>query len=180
MTRKNLFYLSLLTLFGFSIIGLLIIYYIQGIEIVDFFSKGESISKQLMIGLSTGLVTALLAILIIRLPSFQKSRLFFKNLFSRINPGFHHILFYSFCAGVGEEIFFRGAVQPFLGIWITSIIFVLLHGYISFKNLPLTLYGIFLILVSSSFGYLFDIYGIFACIAAHFLFDVILFLYIRK
>ena len=30
-------------------------------------------------------------------------------------------------SGVGEEIFFRGALQPYLGLWGTSILFGLVH-----------------------------------------------------
>ncbi|MEZ4265068.1 MAG: type II CAAX endopeptidase family protein [Myxococcota bacterium] len=31
-------------------------------------------------------------------------------------------------SGVGEEVLFRGAIQPFLGLWLTALIFGLLHG----------------------------------------------------
>jgi len=31
-------------------------------------------------------------------------------------------------SAVGEEILFRGALQPLLGLWITALIFALLHG----------------------------------------------------
>jgi membrane protease YdiL (CAAX protease family) len=31
-------------------------------------------------------------------------------------------------SAVGEELFFRGALQPLLGFWITAVLFGLLHG----------------------------------------------------
>ena len=31
-------------------------------------------------------------------------------------------------SAIGEEIFFRGALQPLLGFWITAALFGLLHG----------------------------------------------------
>ncbi|MBK7566807.1 MAG: CPBP family intramembrane metalloprotease [Bacteroidetes bacterium] len=34
------------------------------------------------------------------------------------------MLFLSFCAGVGEELLFRGAIQPWLGIWLTALLFI--------------------------------------------------------
>jgi membrane protease YdiL (CAAX protease family) len=33
----------------------------------------------------------------------------------------------AFCSSMGEEILFRSAIQPFLGIWITSFLFGALH-----------------------------------------------------
>ena len=40
-------------------------------------------------------------------------------------------LWISLAAGVGEEVLFRGALQPHLGIWVTSALFALAHlrGY---------------------------------------------------
>jgi membrane protease YdiL (CAAX protease family) len=43
------------------------------------------------------------------------------------NFGFWHWLALSIGAGVGEEILFRGALQPVLGIWFTSILFAIVH-----------------------------------------------------
>jgi membrane protease YdiL (CAAX protease family) len=31
-------------------------------------------------------------------------------------------------SGIGEEVLFRGAMQPFLGFWLTALVFGLLHG----------------------------------------------------
>ena len=50
------------------------------------------------------------------------------------NFSFQEILFLSFCAGVGEEIVFRGMIQPWLGILTTSFMFIALHGYLSYSS----------------------------------------------
>jgi len=42
--------------------------------------------------------------------------------------GLIEILLLSAAAGVGEEILFRGTVQPLLGLWVTSAIFGILHA----------------------------------------------------
>ncbi len=34
----------------------------------------------------------------------------------------------SVTSGVGEEVLFRGAIQPFVGFWLTALIFGLMHG----------------------------------------------------
>lgn len=39
------------------------------------------------------------------------------------------IAVFSGASGVAEELFFRGAMQPTLGLWVTSLIFGVAHGY---------------------------------------------------
>lgn len=106
---------------------------------------------------------------------FKSLRTFFENLLHEINPTFLNILFYSFCASVGEEVLFRGGVQPVIGIWPAAFIFVALHGYISPYNLNLTIYGILLVVICSGFGYLFNFFGLVSSISAHFVYDVSMF-----
>lgn len=43
------------------------------------------------------------------------------------NFGFWHWLALAVGAGIGEEILFRGALQPALGIWFTSALFAIVH-----------------------------------------------------
>lgn len=46
------------------------------------------------------------------------------------------IAVFSGASGVAEELFFRGAMQPDLGLWLTSLIFGLAHGYLDRRFLP--------------------------------------------
>lgn len=52
--------------------------------------------------------------------------------------GFWHWLALALSAGVGEEILFRGALQPIFGIWITSLLFAIVHVQYGFLT-PATL-----------------------------------------
>ena len=61
-----------------------------------------------------------------------------------------------------------------LGIWVTSILFVLLHGYLNPFNLPLTYYGIYMVLVIGVLGLMTEHIGIVTAMIAHTLIDVIL------
>jgi uncharacterized protein len=36
-------------------------------------------------------------------------------------------LILAIAAGIGEEVLFRGALQPVLGIWLTSLLFAVIH-----------------------------------------------------
>lgn len=84
--------------------------------------------------------------------------------------------FLSFCAGFGEEILFRCGIQHWLGIWITSILFIAIHGYFNPKKWRLSLYGLLILPFILSLGYWLEPMGIWFCIAAHFGYDLMLFL----
>lgn len=174
-TRRKLFYLSLLTLIGMSLVGILIAVFIQGKTYQQVFYTGKPLFIQILTGLFYGSLTSLLAIALVNAKGFIGIKDFFTNLIAEINPTLAHILFYSLCAGVGEEILFRAGLQPLIGIWPAAIIFVLLHGYISPANFSLSIYGLFLIIICAGFGYLYKLFGIFSAITAHFVYDIAIF-----
>lgn len=80
-------------------------------------------------------------------------------------------IIYSVGAGVGEEIIFRGALQPRFGIILTSVIFAFVHiQYFDVVSMA-TLFVISVIL-----GYERKILNTTACIITHTLYDLVLFL----
>jgi uncharacterized protein len=173
--KKRLFYLSWLTLTGMSAIGILLIIYGQKKDVAVVFSGNKMYYRQFLSGLAFGGLASILAVILLKSSMFKGVRTFFTNLINEIQPTFLNILFYSFCASVGEEILFRAGIQPFIGIWPASLLFVLLHGYINPSNINLTIYGVFLVIICSGFGYLFKFFGIGSCITAHFVYDVSMF-----
>jgi membrane protease YdiL (CAAX protease family) len=52
-------------------------------------------------------------------------------------------------AGLGEEILFRGALQPIFGLWFTSIIFAIVHIQYGF-----TLVTLLIFVISAALGYI--------------------------
>ena len=182
--EKRLKFLSWLTLFGMSAIGILLIIYYQGREVTSLLFSSEPYYKnvghkpyylQIIAGLFFGSLSALLGVALINRKQFKGVRTFFEGLIGDINPSMINILFFSFCAGVGEEILFRAGVQPIIGIWPAAILFVLLHGYINPANINLTIYGFFLIVICAGFGYLFRVFGLISAVTAHFVYDVAMF-----
>ena len=129
---------------------------------------------QLLIGGGFGFLTAKAGWGIVELPYLAATKRFFVSIFKPLQLGIGEILFISFCAGVGEELLFRGAVQPFLGIWTTSILFVLIHGYLNPFNPPMMIYGIYMTVVIAVIGYFTEFYGILTAMAAHFTIDTYL------
>lgn len=91
--------------------------------------------------------------------------------FSGLNP-----LWMALFAGLGEEVLFRGAIQQIIGLWWSSLVFVLLHsGTYQFRALTwrkaviaVLIFGISLLL-----GYIFVNLGLLAAVAAHTIFDVV-------
>ena len=179
-SQRKLFLLGFFTLFGFGGIGLSILYFTESITPFTFFTSGKLLWQQLLSGTVFGISAAVAALGIVQTKWMTKEMTFFGELIEKMAPTYAHAVFYSFCAGVGEEILFRGGIQPYLGIWITSFLFILLHGYINPYNIDLTVYGIFMILISAGLGYLFEIYGILSSITAHFLFDLVMFISLKK
>jgi len=174
MNRTTFFLLGLLTLIGFSALGGWVIEQFQDVRFVSLFQNETPWYTQIGIGLLYGTVTAMGAWLIVNSKFLTDTRTFFARMIQQLRLSIFDILFISFCAGVGEEILFRGAIQPYLGIWITAVLFVAIHGYLNPKNWRLSAYGIYMCLVIGGMGYLCDFLGITCAIAAHFAIDVVL------
>ena len=172
--NKSVLALGLLTLLGFGLGGVLIIEYAQGHSFLQEWQRGRSVITQLVAGGLAGLLASGVAIFIISRKFFEKEKTFYYNVIGRLGINRTGIIFLSLCAGIGEEIFFRAAIQPFLGIGLTSFLFVLLHGYLTPKNLRLSIYGLALTGIIIGFGYLFERVGLVAAIAAHTVFDLVL------
>jgi uncharacterized protein len=80
----------------------------------------------------------------------------------------------SLFAGFGEELLFRGALQPVFGIWLTSILFVGLHGYFKFTSRYHLVFGGMMFGLSAGLGLLFEWAGIVAAITAHAVYDMLM------
>jgi CAAX protease family protein len=179
LSRHSFFIMALVTLFGFSIVGLLIIETFHDFSIWQVIAFGSPWPYQILRGLVFGTVAAACMIWMIGTPLLVEARNFFSELISDANLKMPDLLFLSLAAGIGEEILFRAALQPFLGIWLTALIFVALHGYLNPMNLQMSIYGVLMVIISAGLGYLFEYIGIFAAMSAHFIIDLILFIYFK-
>jgi membrane protease YdiL (CAAX protease family) len=101
-------------------------------------------------------------------------------MLGRFRLNFSEVLLISLCAGVGEEILFRGAIQPFLGVAVTSVLFVAVHGYLNPKDWRLSVYGAFMTIGIASLGYLAETQGLLSAIIGHTIIDVYLLLYLQR
>lgn len=177
---KRLLLIGLGTLLFFGLGGIFIIEQFHGKSFVTILQSGWSIPLQLLTGTVYGLVSAGIALFIITRDFFAEERNFYYRLFSDWNLNYPGIIFISLCAGVGEEIFFRAGIQPLIGIWITAIIFVALHGYLNPFNWKISIYGISVLLIMAGIGYLFEYTGLITVMTAHTVFDIVLFVCMMK
>ncbi|MEX0772187.1 MAG: CPBP family intramembrane glutamic endopeptidase [Balneolales bacterium] len=146
------------------------------------FEHGLSVPVQLPVGVAAGSLAALMIRFIAARPpvsgvlnDFYIYRTFLKvrlTTFDRIQL--------SLFAGTGEELLFRGAIQPLLGIWFTSVIFVAIHGYFSFKSTGHLLFGTIMLGLSLLLGFLFEYTGLIAAMSAHTIYDMIMLNSVKK
>ena len=180
MKKNSILPLAIGTLLGFPIVGFIIHYFLFETSFILLFVSKSNLPIELVIGSITGLGFGYLAWYIISMPFMSPVLNKYRNLICTFDLDLPHIFFVSFCAGFGEEILFRGVLQPHLGVWVTAIIFVAIHGYLNPNNWRITVYGIYLTIAIGIIGYLTQYFGLITAIIAHMMIDVILFYKLTK
>lgn len=162
------------TLTVMPIIGWIIARFSDEVDLMIRWTGTASISKQLLIGIPYGLLVALIARFIVSRKFMEGVRMRYARLLGNLELNWSEIVFISLCAGVGEELLFRGAMQPLLGIVLTAFIFVAIHGYLNPRDWRISVYGVFMTIAVVGFGYLTEVYGIWSAVAAHTVVDIVL------
>lgn len=176
---SSLWILGLVTLVAFPALSWPIFYLTNQSWEEVFFCPPEN-SWSILNFAAAGIIFGLMMIWMTELPYFEKSLAKYKNLLSQFKLNVGHVIFLSFCAGVGEEIFFRGAVQPLLGIYITAFIFVAIHGYFSVKNKKVNIFALALTCFIMLLGWAAKELSLWHAIAGHFAYDLVLLAFYRK
>ncbi|MFC2035085.1 CPBP family intramembrane glutamic endopeptidase [Chloroflexota bacterium] len=159
-----------LALFGFQLLFLLIAFVItlvRGESISSIFSQTVSLLP-IFIFLLIGIVSGFLIAHLIRLPVFQESYNKVLTLILGSRLGVFDYFIIALMSGVFEEILFRGVLQPMWGIWITSIVFVLVHGYFNPFNRKTIPSALLVMCITLALGGIYIYYGLIPAIAFHF------------
>src|SRR5436309_11465074 len=86
--------------------------------------EGQPTAAQIGWGITFGLAISVPSIVVVSfVPLFSSLRRQLLDLVSRLDLDALNPLWISLCAGIGEEILFRGALQPILGNWWAISIF---------------------------------------------------------
>jgi len=170
-----LYLVGWITLIAFPLPAFLVLHYLEGWSLIDFFAFGDLKSVALGYGIEMGIIYAFLATIILAAPIFQEVPLKMDDLIRSMNLNYLDALFLSICAGIGEELLFRVGVQFYLGPFITSILFVAVHGYLNPFNWRMSLYGFVVLPLSFILGYGYEYFGLWFSITVHFAYDATLF-----
>ena len=109
LNRSTFINLALLTLFGFGLAGYFIINRLLNQDFWQVITGNTFWAYQLAIGLAYGLLVAMIGWQIIKMPFQKETRHKYAGLIQNLNLKFSDIILVSLCAGIGEELFFRGA-----------------------------------------------------------------------
>lgn len=131
-----------------------------GREDIDIY-RIEGVSTPLRLGLSPliGLAVGLVVVLAWRIAvrHFQWAQSLYHDFRHLLGPlTSREILILAAASAIGEELLFRGALLPWIGIWAQALIFAPLHIGPGLRFLPWTLSAVAL---GVAFGYLFQITG---------------------
>jgi uncharacterized protein len=176
LTGRELLSMSAGSLVFYLFIATLLFWFFHDEGLFDVFTHGFPIYMQLGIGLLSGSAAAAVIIFFSSrspmkevLNDFAVFRIIANSRFTEFDR-----IQVSLFAGVGEELLFRGAIQPLIGIWFTSLIFIAIHGYISFRSAGHVLFTLLLFGLSMMLGVLFEVAGLVSAMTAHAVYDYIM------
>lgn len=167
---------QLLTCLVMVLVALLLIRFVQHAQLPGDLLAGLPWPEQALLGTALGmLVGGASAISALRKPgadTVQRTA----DSYGRLDLHGLNPVWIALAAGIGEELLFRGALQPLLGIWLSSVLFLVLHtrAY-DFRRFDRTalLQAASVLGMSVVFGLLTRYAGLIAAILAHTLIDIL-------
>jgi membrane protease YdiL (CAAX protease family) len=98
-------------------------------------------------------------------------RRFLQDVLRHFRPTTSDIILVSIAAGLGEEIFFRAALQELTGIFPASALFALAHMGVVKKVSSLIALALFVFGMGLALGLVYERAGLFAAIIMHAVYD---------
>jgi membrane protease YdiL (CAAX protease family) len=97
-------------------------------SLVTIARDGPPVFTQMGAGIGIGaVISVLVTALVLYVPLFSRLRNKLIDLIKPLDLGSLNPIWLSICAGIGEEMLFRGSLQPILGLWGTSLLFACAH-----------------------------------------------------
>lgn len=178
LSTLKLLILSLVSANVYVFFSFLIVRYWHEGGIATIFSSSLTVWMQLGIGSGAGIILAAVVYVVISFTPVNKV-LSDYSVFSALSSTKFSLFDntqISLFAGAGEELLFRGAIQPLLGNTFTSIIFVGIHGYFKFRSPLHIAFGVMMFGLSYTLGFLFSSVGLISAMAAHAVYDLVMLL----
>jgi hypothetical protein len=175
MSKFKLHLIGLITLILFPLPVFLWQFFFFKKPLIDLLFLENFKALPIGLGISLGGSYALMVLLFLQNPFFENLPFKPQNILKSIRMNYIDAIFLSFCAGFGEELFFRIGLQWYLSPLITSFVFIALHGYFSFKYWKNSAYGFLLLPFILLLAYGVDTFGFWFVVSAHFSYNFILF-----
>lgn len=155
LRKLNIHPLLLMGLLTLTLFPLLAwgITWLKGDSFIQLFTLNLADAIYIPAFISFGVIFGLFVIWMSELNYFEPSLSKYKNLLEQYSLTHFYVIFLSLSAGFGEEIFFRGEIQPLIGIIPTAIIFVAIHGYFSIKDFRVNIFAILLTIFICGLGW---------------------------
>lgn len=180
MKKRAVYLLGLVTLLVFPIPTFFFLQVFEDIDWKEILEFDRISVLNIGLGLQLGFLYALFALLLLRSPIFDSLPGNVERVVRSMKLSVLDSIFLSFCAGFGEELLFRSGLQFYIHPVLCSIIFIAIHGYFNPMNWKISLYGFILFPFILLLSYGFYEFGLWFAIAAHFCYDLVIFLSIRK
>jgi len=166
---------QLLTCLVFLVIAAMIIL-VAYAEPLSVFVGPMSMANQLLFGLGLSALAATGSYVSFRMTASSESTRKTIAAYARLDLSGLNPLWISLAAAIGEELLFRAALQPLLGVWITSVIFLLTHTPVyQFRKLDkatlVQAAGVFG--ASVVLGFIYQYVGLLAAVLVHVAIDVV-------
>ena len=146
------------------------------------FTRPAAPMWQLVIGQGLALVAAAVSYGVYRMSSRSASTMKTIDTYARLDLRGMNPLWMALAAAVGEEMLFRAALQPLLGVWIVSLLFLATHMPVYRMRRPdratlVQAAGIFG--TSVALGFVFQYVGLIAAVLVHLWIDIVGLLVVR-
>ncbi len=172
---------QILTCLVFCLIAAPIIWFSRP-EPLTLFSRPAGPLTQLLVGQVLALIAAVGSWFMFKLTARSASSARTIDSYARLDLRGLNPLWISIAAAVGEEMLFRAALQPLLGVWIVSLLFLLTHVPVyRFRKLD----GATIAQAASVFagsvvlGFVFEYVGLLAAMLVHAWIDIVGLLIVR-
>lgn len=148
----------------------------RGGSVTDLLLQGGNLLPAVAIGLLLAVAIAVSSRTFFARFTPDLLRNIFVPILGHASPG--DVVLLALLPGLGEEMLFRGTVQPEIGLAAASVVFGLLHSGFSRELLP---YGVWATVVGAVLGALYTATGnLWGCIAAHSLVNAMGALWLRR
>lgn len=166
---------QVLTCVVFSLIALLIIFVAEQ-RPLSVFRGPMGLGSQLLYGLGLSALAAAGSYISFRVTAQSEATRNTIIAYGRLDLSGLNPVWISLAAAIGEELLFRAAMQPLLGVWITSLVFLLTHTPVyQFRKLNgatlLQAAGVFG--ASVALGFIYQYVGLLAAMMVHTALDVV-------